>query len=104
MDVRPFLVAALASAIPLTGCSSASEPEGNGTDSVPSEAAPTTSGSKVFPKKIAKVQPGAAWHSQIESVTETEPGRLSIKTLIVDPRGADGSPEAVTARRSSGLR
>ncbi|MGX1160755.1 hypothetical protein FBY31_0875 [Arthrobacter sp. SLBN-100] len=34
---------------------------------------------------------------QIKSATEPEPGRISIDTSVVDPRGADGSEAAKTA-------
>lgn len=38
----------------------------------------------------------ASW-STVSAVTETEPGRFEIQTGIVDPRGDDGSPEALEA-------
>ncbi|WP_354217907.1 hypothetical protein [Arthrobacter sp. UYCo732] len=34
---------------------------------------------------------------KIESVIETEPGRIRIATSVVDPRGANGCEAAITA-------
>ncbi len=38
----------------------------------------------------------APWVGEIESVIETEPGRIRIATSVVDPRGANGSEAAIT--------
>lgn len=37
------------------------------------------------------------WISSVTAVTEAEPGRLSIDTSVIDPRGEDGSNEAKIA-------
>lgn len=36
----------------------------------------------------------AGWLETITAVVETEPGRVEVRTTIVDPRGDDGSPAA----------
>ena len=60
-------------------------------DHIPSAA---YSSDKTADFKTAKKN--APWLGKIKSVTETEPGRISIETSLMDPR-ADGSEEANSA-------
>lgn len=46
---------------------------------------------------LAAVEEALAPWPAVTAVTQTEPGRISVATSIVDPRGDDGSPEALDA-------
>jgi hypothetical protein len=103
----PALAAAMASLL-LTGCSS-STPQTAATTAMPAqtttasqtagaaESLPTKSGEPDKTADFKTANADADWVGQIKAVTETEPGRISIDTSVVDPRGADGSEAARTA-------
>ncbi|MFJ5962033.1 hypothetical protein [Pseudarthrobacter oxydans] len=93
-------------ALLLAGCSSSALQ----TAPTAAEPAPTASRTAAAPESIPTSSAGvdktadfktananAAWVGQIKSATETEPGRISIDTSVVDPRGADGSEAAKVA-------
>jgi hypothetical protein len=48
-------------------------------------------------KDLLRGTRGKSWAKKVASVTETEPGRLTVVTSIIDPRGGSGSPAAKTA-------
>lgn len=78
----------------LTGCSSAAEPE-----VAPSVApSPSETAAKADSKDVtAELKKLAGANAEaITSAEETEPGRISVETTLVDPR-TDGSPEAEEA-------
>jgi hypothetical protein len=102
----PALATAIA-ALLLTGCSS-SAPQTAPTTATPAQtaasqtaAAPESIPSATHePDKTADfttANANAPWVDHIKSVTETEPGRISVDTSVVDPRGVNGSGAAVTA-------
>jgi hypothetical protein len=81
-------VLALLLATGLNGCSSDTAPEA--TTTAPSSAAP------VAESEISTAAQALVGGS-VTAATETEPGRVQLDTTIVDPRGDDGSPEALEA-------
>lgn len=102
----PALVAA-GVALLLSGCSPAADQK---TPSVSAPAPTIVSQAAAPPDSIPSAtykadrtadfktaKKNAPWLGEIKSVIETEPGRISIETSIVDPRGADGSDEAKSA-------
>ncbi|MBE7325995.1 hypothetical protein IEQ44_15200 [Nocardioides sp. Y6] len=101
----PFAAAAL-SLLVLSGCASGADPaEEVAPVATPAPSQEATAGAKTkanpgrkIAKRVAKIEPGATWHSEIESIDVTEPRRAEVHTSVVDPRGADGSPEAQQAR------
>ena len=50
-----------------------------------------------FETLLIKANPKASWLKSVASVEEVEPGRLTVSTSIVDPRGANDSPAAKEA-------
>ncbi len=99
---------AVATALLLTGCAASTPPAGT----APATPAGTTTASQTAaaPESLPSVpvdvdmtadfttaNAGAAWVGKIKSATATEPGRITIETSIVDPRGADGGEPARTA-------
>lgn len=48
-------------------------------------------------QQLKDANPGASWLDYVTTAIETEPGRVTVETTLVDPRGDDGSPEAETA-------
>lgn len=110
--------AAVAAALLLTACASPSAgtapagPAASAGTAAPSKPMGTTAPSQTAaaPESLpaAAIDPdrtvdfatanaNAVWVGQVKSATETEPGRMTIETGIVDPRGADGSEAARTA-------
>ncbi|WP_164201880.1 hypothetical protein [[Micrococcus luteus] ATCC 49442] len=104
--------AAVIAALLLTGCASSSAgtaPDGPTAPSAPTgttapsqtAAAPESlPASAIDPDRTADfttANANATWVKQIRSATESEPGRMTIGTSLVDPRGADGSEPARTA-------
>jgi hypothetical protein len=94
-------------ALLLAGCSS-SAPQTAPTAATPApttaspsaaapESIPSSSGEADKTADFMTASANAALVGQIKSATETEPGRISIGTSVVDPRGADGSEAAKTA-------
>lgn len=92
----------------LAGCSSAatqagSAPSGPVTTMEASqpaaapEAVPAASGEVDKTADFKTANASAAWAGSVTAVTETEPGRLSIDTTLIDPRGAADSEAAKTA-------
>lgn len=82
-----------ASALLLAGCSSTIEPEPT------KEPASAESATPTMAKDISadvRDAAGAAGEA-ITKAEETEPGRISVETSLVDPRGEDGSTEAKQA-------
>lgn len=97
-------MAIAAAALLIAGCSSPSTPstaEPEAATASQTAAAPETiptptdAGDKT--SDFMTANSSAAWVGQIKSVVETEPGRITIDTSVVDPRGADGSDEAKMA-------
>jgi hypothetical protein len=81
-------VLALLLAAGLSGCSTEATPE-------PAASAPATS-APTADSAIATAAQALVGRS-VTAATETEPGRIQLDTTIVDPRGEDGSPEALEA-------
>jgi len=92
----------------LAGCSSAATQAGSAPSApvtkteasqpaVATEAVPTASGEVDKTADFKTANASAAWAGSITAVTETEPGRLSIDTTLIDPRGAADSEAAKTA-------
>jgi hypothetical protein len=81
-------ILALLLAAGLSGCSTAAAPEA--TTTAPTSAAP------VAESEISTAAQALVGGS-VTAATETEPGRVQLDTTIVDPRGDDGSPEALEA-------
>ncbi len=48
-------------------------------------------------QELKDANPVAAWLASVTIAIQTEPGRVTVETTLVDPRGDDGSPEAQTA-------
>lgn len=95
-------------ALLLTGCSSSTPPAAPATaaptptttasqTAAAPESIPTASGEADKTADFKAANANAAWVGQVKSATQTEPGRISIDTSVVDPRGADGSEAAKTA-------
>lgn len=82
-------------AILLAGCSSGPDAAGPAASTSPTAAAT----SEFSPQDItAQIKQAAGNHAGvIKSAVIDEPGRITIKTSIVDPRGAIGSPHAQQA-------
>ncbi|MDA3806221.1 hypothetical protein PED38_15585 [Clavibacter sp. CT19] len=70
----------------LSGCS---------TEAAPAASAPATSAPAADSEIATAAQ--ALVGGSVTAATETEPGRIQLDTTIVDPRGDDGSPEALQA-------
>lgn len=83
------LIAGLALALVLVGCSSASSP----TES----AAPTTAEAEAKDVTADVKKVAGENGKSVTKAEETEPGRIVVETSLVDPRGADGSTVAKTA-------
>jgi hypothetical protein len=79
-----LIVATLA----LSACSTAPAPEAAAT--VPASATPTAE------SEIATAA-RALTGGSVTDAAEIQPGRIQLDTTIVDPRGEDGSPEALEA-------
>jgi len=91
--LRKSLLLLPALALLLAGCSSSPSTE-------PSEAPATVKSETSTAAKdvTAEVQKAAGKAgAAITKAEETEPGRISIETTLVDPRGEDGSAEAKKA-------
>ena len=98
----------LVAALVLAGCSapqpvddvdpqagtSASSPSAKPTASTPTPAPVTSTGLDVT-AEVKAVSPSV--ESYVVSGTVTEPGRITVGTTLVDPRGENGSPEALLA-------
>lgn len=91
-------------ALLIAGCSSSPNLATAGSDgatvsqtAAAPESIPTSSGGQDKTSDFTTANASAAWKGQIKSVVETEPGRITIETTIVDPRGTDGSKEAKVA-------
>ncbi|RII94563.1 hypothetical protein [Clavibacter californiensis] len=78
----------IAATLALCGCSTEAAPE-------PAALAPATSAPAADSEISTAAQ--ALVGGSVTAATETEPGRLKLDTTIVDPRGDDGSPEALEA-------
>jgi hypothetical protein len=78
----------IAATIALSGCSTAAAPEA---------AAPAPAMSAPTAESEISTAAQALVGGPVTAATETEPGRLQLDTTIVDPRGEDGSPEALEA-------
>lgn len=92
---KAALGAALAiSALAGCGSQSTSDTAATAADKAPSTAqAPAAKGSDLT-AQLRAANRGAAWLGAVTEAIETEPGRLEVRTTIVDPRGDDGSPAA----------
>jgi hypothetical protein len=96
MHRAPALILALGLTLTATAC--------GGDEATEPEAAPTTATSAAPASDDADVTEGvrasasgAPWIEQVTAATLTEPGRITVETTIVDPRGDAGSPAAQQA-------
>lgn len=83
----------LALALWVSGC-------GNDTATVPTQAPaaqPTVNSADTDRTAAVKAALPANLAAVVKTATQTEPGRLQIGTSLMDPRGADGSPDAKKA-------
>lgn len=92
----PAVILSLALALAAAAC--------GGDEATESEAAPTTTTSTApaaadtdVTEEVRASASGAPWVEQVTTATLTEPGRITVETTIVDPRGEAGSPAAQQA-------
>lgn len=102
-----FVFVAATLALLLTGCSpsalqnasSAAAPTRATVSqaAVAPESIPSTTNSRDKTADFKTAKKDAPWLDMIKTVTETEPGRISVQTSLLDRRGAEGSEESRTA-------
>lgn len=80
-------------AVLLAGCSSSTEPEPTKVPATAESVAPAEAKDMTADVRDAAGTAGDA----ITKAEETEPGRISVETSLVDPRGEDGSTAAKQA-------
>lgn len=80
-------------ALLLAGCSSTTEPKPTKEQATVESVAPAEAKDVTADVRDAAGTAGDA----ITKAEETEPGRISVETSLVDPRGEDGSAEAKQA-------
>lgn len=86
-------------ALGLTSCSGS--PEATPSEPPAASVSETPVASKDVTKDVQKIAKDVS--ELVDTATETEPGRISVETSIVDPRGGEGSEEALQAVRLCNL-
>lgn len=96
MRRTPVLLMALGLALTVTACGGSEATESESSPTTATSAAPAAADTDVTEDVRASAS-GAPWIEQVTAATLTEPGRITVETTIVDPRGDAGSPAAQQA-------
>ena len=96
MRRTPVLLMALGLALTVTACGGSEATESESSPTTATSAAPAAADIDVTEEVRASAS-GTPWVDQVTTATLTEPGRITVETTIVDPRGDSGSPAAQQA-------
>jgi hypothetical protein len=97
MHRAPALILSLGLTLAVTACGGDEATErGEAAPTTATGAAPAADDANVTEDVRASAS-GASWIEQMTAATLTEPGRITVETTIVDPRGDAGSPAAQQA-------